>query len=162
MPLPLVLWGPGLALLLRRLDPAADDALAGLGDRLFAPSAALWTMRASLACALSRAALRLRCCSLSSRVIFGWKDRRPRRSSVDPSLTANLWLLTAAPTRGGGVWAAFLPISGVGVLLRAEACPRGPAWLPVLLLRDDIRRSEAEGWETAFPPSAGFGGILTH
>ena len=55
-----------------------------------------------------------------------------------------------------------MPISGVGVLLRAEACPRGPAWLPVLLLRDDIRRSEAEGWETAFPPSAGFGGMLTH
>jgi hypothetical protein len=168
LPLPLV-WG--LALLLRRLGPAVgDDALdlAGLGDRLllFAPSAALWILRAALACALSRAALRLRCFSLSAAVIFGAKARRPRRASAEPSLMAKVWLLITASSRGGGVWAAFLPMSGAGVLLRAEACPRGPAWLPVLLLRDDLRRSTAVGSDTAFPPSAcppaGRGGMPTH
>lgn len=130
-------------------------------------------MRASLACNFSRAALRLRWSPLAVADIFGEKTRRPWRSSLDPLLvgtpTVGVDALVRrtiaklpAPTEAGSIWAAFWPLSGTGVLLRAEACPRGPVVLPVLLLRDDIRRSAGEGWETSFPLSAGFGGMLTH
>ena len=120
----------------------------------------------------SRAALRLRWVSLASADIFGAKLRRLRRSALDPLLVATptvgfdalvrRTITNPSPTEAGCIWAAFWPMSRTGVLLRAEACARGPVVLPVRLLRDDTRRSADEGWETSFPLAAGFGGMLTH
>ena len=149
-------------------DKAADALLAGLGDRAFAPSAALRVMFAALACSLSRFALRRCWAAFSFSDILGWKACLPRRATAEPTFTATAVglhpllrggeLVLTSLTVGGGVWR----MTGVGVLLRAEAFPRGPEVLPVELLRDEVRRRAGVGCDTAFPPSAGFGGMLIH
>ena len=92
----------------------------------------------------------------------------PRRATAEPTFTATAVglhpllrggeLVLTSLTVGGVVWR----MTGVGVLLRAEAFPRGPEVLPVELLRDEVRRRAGVGCDTAFPPSAGFGGMLIH